>query len=57
VLVTPAAAVPPPTSSNEHFPLWLAIVTALLALLLAANEIWSSPLRWGSLTTEGRAGA
>lgn len=56
VLVTPAAAVPPPTSSNEHFPLWLAIVTALLALLLAANEIWSSPLRWGSLTTEGRAG-
>ena len=33
--------------SRHRFPNGLAIAAGLLALLLAANELWSTPLRWG----------
>ena len=33
--------------SRHRFPTGLAIVAGLLALLLAANELLSTPLRWG----------
>jgi hypothetical protein len=40
---------PPLTlKSKRTFPTGLAVAAGLLALLLAANELWSTPLRWGS---------
>lgn len=37
----------PPQSASYAFPLALAILAALLAVALAANELVSTPLRWG----------
>jgi hypothetical protein len=34
-------------SSKHGFPTGLAAAAAIVALLLAANELWSTPLRWG----------
>lgn len=39
---------------NGHaFPLWIVVVAGIMAILLAANELWSSPLRWGSASVPG----
>lgn len=35
--------------STHPFPVWIVVAAAILALLLAANELWSSPLRWGAV--------
>jgi hypothetical protein len=35
-------------SARRGPPIGLGIAGVVLALLLAANELWSSPLRWGS---------
>jgi hypothetical protein len=40
-------------SSKHGFPTGLAAAAAMLALLLAANEIWSTPLRWGPARASG----
>jgi hypothetical protein len=40
-------------SSKHGFPVGLGIAAALLALLLAANELWSAPLRWGPRRVSG----
>jgi hypothetical protein len=34
-------------SASTSFPVALAVVAALVALLLAANELWGARLRWG----------
>jgi hypothetical protein len=38
---------------KHGFPVGLAIAAALLAMLLAANELWSAPLRWGPRRVSG----
>jgi hypothetical protein len=39
---------PPLHLKTKHpFPVWLAVLAGLLVALLAANELWSTPLRWG----------
>ncbi len=42
----------PPQSASYAFPLTLAILAALLAVALGANEIVSTPLRWGPSALE-----
>jgi hypothetical protein len=34
-------------TSKYGFPAWLTGISLLIALLLAANELWSTPLTWG----------
>jgi hypothetical protein len=46
VRVKPLAVAPPPSASYA-FPLALAILAALLSVALGANELLSTPLRWG----------
>jgi hypothetical protein len=36
-------------ASQYGFPIWLVVVAGLLALLLAVNELWSTPLSWGAV--------
>jgi hypothetical protein len=49
---------PPPARARQRFPLGLAIAAVVLAVLLAANELWSSPLRWRPASSpEGPAAA
>jgi hypothetical protein len=38
-----------PKTLTDHsgFPTGLAVVAVLLAVLLAVNELWGAPLRWG----------
>ena len=45
VLAKPSARVR--LHSERVFPIGLGIAAAALALLLAANELWSTPFRWG----------
>jgi hypothetical protein len=45
----PTTAGPPSTS----FPVWLAVATAVVAALLAVNELRSARLRWGGAAVEG----
>jgi hypothetical protein len=35
-------------STKHGFPVWLAVAGGVLAVLLTANELLSTPLRWGS---------
>jgi len=37
-------------NASTSFPVTLAVVAALVALLLAANELWGARLRWGAAT-------
>jgi hypothetical protein len=37
-------------TSRYGYPIGLICVAALVALLLAANELWSTPLSWGRAT-------
>lgn len=38
--------------ANKYgFPIWLAFAAVALSLLLAANELWSTPLSWGTART------
>jgi hypothetical protein len=39
-------------TSNYGFPVWLGVISALIALVLTANELWSTPLTWGGSRTE-----
>jgi hypothetical protein len=41
-------------ADTHAFPIWLAVAAVALCLLLAANELWSTPLSWGdSRAVEG----
>lgn len=50
IRVRPLPLATPPHASYA-FPLALAVVAALLALVLGVNEVVSTPLRWGSIRT------
>jgi hypothetical protein len=52
--VSAASQLPSPAGARQRFPVGLAVAAIVLAVLLAANELWSTPLRWGPAKTPGR---
>jgi hypothetical protein len=43
----------PAATAKSEFPIGLGIAALLLGLLLAVNELWSTPLRWGGHPSRG----
>jgi hypothetical protein len=55
ILGRPAAR--PQGAAKRAFPVGLGIAAVLLGALLAANELWSTPLRWRAAASRGVASA
>jgi hypothetical protein len=54
-VITPFGPTPPRAGAKQRFPTGLVAAAVVLALLLAANELLSTPLRWRQPTGPGPA--